>query len=212
MTGAPRILRAGLTGGIASGKSTVARHFGELGACVVDADELARQVSAPGGSAHDRIVARFGREILRDDGAIDRERLARRVFTDRVTREALNAIVHPEVRAEASRQIARCAEERTARVAVFDAALLVETGYYRELDRLVVLRCSAETQRRRLERRDRFCAEDAAARIAAQAPLDQKLAVADYVIDTDGDLELTRAQTKRVWQALLEDRDRLFGD
>jgi dephospho-CoA kinase len=211
MAEARSILRAGLTGGIASGKSTVARFFGDLGACVVDADEVARQVTAPAGSAHQAVVARFGRQILQPDGAIDREHLARLVFSDRVAREALNAIVHPEVRAEASRRIARCAAERRSRVAIFDAALLVETGYYRELDRLVVLRCSTKTQRRRLAQRDGLSAAEAEARISAQAPLDRKLAVADYVIDTDVTLEQTLAQTERVWDDLLRDFDRGFG-
>jgi dephospho-CoA kinase len=211
MSGARPILRAGLTGGIASGKSTVASFLGDLGAFVVDADELAREVMAPGGSAHERVVQRFGREILDAEGAVDRDRLARLVFTDRLQREALNALVHPEVRAEASRLITRCAEQECSPVAIFDAALLVETGYYRELDRLIVLRCSPATQQRRLEQRDGLAADEAAARIAAQAPLEQKLAVADYVIDTDTPLEQTRRQTEQVWADLLRDHERLPG-
>jgi dephospho-CoA kinase len=165
----------------------------------------------PGGSAYDRVVQRFGREILGTNGAIDRDRLARRVFSDRLQREALNALVHPEVRAEASRRIERCAEQDCSPVAIFDAALLVETGYYRELDRLIVLRCSPGTQQRRLEQRDGMATDEAAARIAAQAPLEQKLAVADYVIDTDSSLEETRQQTERVWAELLNDHERLSG-
>jgi dephospho-CoA kinase len=211
MAVARSILRAGLTGGIASGKSTVARFFDELGACVIDADDLARQVTAPGGSAHQRVVDRFGRETLQDDGSIDREALARLVFSDAAAREALNAIAHPAVRAEASRRMARCATERRSRVAIFDAALLVETGYYRELDQLVVLRCSPRTQQRRLEQRDGLSPKQAEARIAAQAPLERKLAVADHVIDTDVALEQTRAQTERVWMELLREYERRFG-
>jgi dephospho-CoA kinase len=211
MSEARPILRAGLTGGIASGKSTVAAFLGQLGAFVVDADELAHEVMEPGGSAYHRVVQRFGREILDANGAIDRDRLARRVFSDRLQREALNALVHPEVRAEASRRIERCAEQDCSPVAIFDAALLVETGYYRELDRLIVLRCSPETQQRRLEKRDGLATDEAAARIAAQAPLEQKLAVADYVIDTDSPLEETRQQTERVWAELLNDHERLSG-
>jgi dephospho-CoA kinase len=205
------MLRAGLTGGIASGKTTVAAFFAEQGAFVVDADELARLVMSPGGSAYARVVQRFGDGILAPGGLIDRAELAQRVFGDRIEREALNAIVHPEVRAEAARRFTLCAERGEASIGILDAALLVETGYYRELDRLIVLRCSVETQQRRLERRDRMPAGAARNRIAAQAPLESKLAVADYVIDTDVSLDETRRQVKRVYTALVRDHRNLFG-
>jgi dephospho-CoA kinase len=211
MGGPGSILRAGLTGGIASGKSTVAGFLARLGAFVIDADVVTRQVMAPGGPAYARVVERFGKEILDADGRIDRVRLARRVFGDGREREALNALVHPEVRAEAQARFDRCAADGAAKVGILDAALLVETGYYEQLDRLVVVRCSASTQRRRLARRDGLEITDADARIAAQAPLAQKLAVADYVIDNEGDLEKTRQQTEKVYTELLRDRERLYG-
>jgi dephospho-CoA kinase len=205
------MLRAGLTGGIASGKTTVAAFLVEMGAFVVDADEVTRMVMSPGGSAFERVVRRFGNGILTAEGQVDRAKLAQRVFGDRVEREALNAIVHPEVRAEAARRFALCAESGDAQIGVLDAALLVETGYYRELDRLIVLRCSVETQQRRLEHRERISTAAARERITAQAPLEQKLAVADYVIDTDVSLDETRRQAEEVYAALIRDHRELYG-
>jgi dephospho-CoA kinase len=203
------ILRAGLTGGIASGKSTVAGILAGLGAFVVDADELAARAMAPGGPTHAAILKRFGSSIGGSNGTIDRTRLGARVFTDPAELEALNAIVHPLVRSEVARLFALCAERGLARVAVLDAALLVETGFYRELDRLIVLSCSPETQRSRLQEGRGLNPEEADARIASQASLEQKLAVADYVIETDGPLEQTRSRTARVWESLLADYDSL---
>jgi len=211
MDGGRPILRAGLTGGIGAGKSTVAGMLAGLGAFVLDADDLARRAMDPGGAVHESVLRRFGQAIAGPGGAIDRPRLAARVFADPAELAALNAIVHPAVRKEADREFARCAEQDRFRVAVFDAALLVETGYYREFDRLIVVRCSLEIQRLRLEERGELAAGEAAARLAAQAPLEHKLAVADYVIDTDVALEETRRQTARVWSILLADHAAMFG-
>jgi dephospho-CoA kinase len=197
------MLKVGLTGGIASGKTTVAAMLADLGAFVVDADELTRLVTSPGGAAYDRLVERFGRAVLDADGRIDRPRLGRVVFADAEARRDLERIVHPEVRAEADRRIAACAERHGASIAVLDAALLVETGAHHDFDRLIVTRCSRETQLRRLTERDRMSTEEARARIDAQAPLEEKLAVADYVIDTDGPLDDTRARTESVYADLL---------
>jgi dephospho-CoA kinase len=199
------ILRVGLTGGIASGKTTVARMLAELGAFVLDGDALAHAVIEPGQPAYESVVARFGREILAADGRIDRARLGPIVFGDPRAREALNAIVHPAVLAAAERAIDDYTVKGHSPIAVFDAALLVETGAYRELDRLIVIRCSAEAQMHRLVARDGLAVGQAQARIEAQAPLAQKLAVADYVIDTDGTLRETRQQTEEVYAKLLLD-------
>jgi len=199
------VLRVGLTGGIASGKSTVAAAFAELGACAVDADRLAREVSAPGGAAHDAIVRRFGRSILLPDQSIDRAALARLVFSDAEARADLERIVHPEVRAEAERRFRRAEREAGCQVAVLDAALLVETGAWRGFDRLIVVHCPRSAQLERLRSRDGLSEADAEARIAAQAPLEPKLAVADYVIDTGGTPEQTRRQALAVWQRLLDE-------
>lgn len=207
----PRILTVGLTGGIASGKSTVGAVLAGLGAFVVDADRLAELVSAPGGTAHGALLARFGDGILDDVGQIDRAALGRLIFENDEARLALNAIVHPEIRREARRRFAECAAERRSRVGVFDAALLVETGAYRDFDRLLVVSCSVATQLRRLIRRTGLTREEAQARIDAQAPLDRKLALADYVIDTDAPLDRTRRRAEEVYRALLSDFERLYG-
>jgi len=205
------ILRVGLTGGIASGKTTVAHSLAELGAFALDADALAHAVMEPGAEAFGRVVERFGAEILDADGSIVRERLAQVVFHDQQARLALNEIVHPEVMGEADRRIRDYAPRGRSPIAVFDAALLVETGLYREFHRLIVARCSRETQLRRLLARDRLSTAEAEARIDSQSPLEQKLAVADYVIDTEGTLRETRKQAEGIYASLLCDFEREFG-
>jgi dephospho-CoA kinase len=205
------ILRVGLTGGIASGKTTVARILAELGAFVLDADAFARTAMEPGGRAYSRVVSRFGTDILDEDGRIVRPRLARIVFHDEESRKALNAIVHPEVIAEADRRIAEYAPHGVAPVSVFDAALLVESGLYRRFHRVIVVSCKRETQIRRLLARDGMSTEEAEARIDSQAPLEHKLEVADYVVDTESTLRETRRQTEDVYTSLVTDFEREFG-
>jgi len=206
------ILRTGLTGGIAAGKTTVANRFAELGAEVIRADEVAHRVVEPDGPAYAAVVARFGDGILGPDGRIERARLARIVFGDPVELSALNALVHPHVREESEQRMERCAREGRAWLVIYDAALLVETGYHRRLDRLVVVRCSPATQVRRLQQRDGMSEEHARARIRAQAPLEDKLDAADYVIDTEGTLEQTREQTDRVYGDLRRDFEQRVGE
>jgi dephospho-CoA kinase len=196
------ILEVGLTGGIASGKTTVGGFLQDLGAFVVDADRVARVVVEPGGSAYDEVLIRFGGGIVDAAGRIDRPALGTLVFGDDDARNDLNTIIHPHVRAEARRLFDECAREGRSRVAVFDAALLVETGAYRDYDRLVVVSCDESTQLRRLLARG-LDTPAARARIAAQFPLSRKIAVADHVIDTNGTLAQTRAQTDHLWSALL---------
>jgi dephospho-CoA kinase len=198
---APPILRVGLTGGIASGKSTVSRMLGALGAEIIDADAIAHQALEPGSPAHDRVVARFGRDVLDDHGRIDRKILGARVFADADARRALEAIVHPEVLRQASRRFDDAARSGR-RIAVFDAALLVESGFHERLDRLIVVRCSAASQIARLLERG-LSEDEARARIAAQAPLERKLTHADVVIDTDGKLDDTRRQVESAWRDLI---------
>jgi dephospho-CoA kinase len=211
MAGPPAILKVGLTGGIASGKSTVAAILRELGAFIVDADEVARQLMGRGEQAYREVVDRFGDRILDDGGAIDRSKLAEIVFHDVEARSDLNGIIHPRVRAEAARRIAECARMGESRLAIYDAALLVETGTDRDLHRLIVVRCREQTQVERLRLRGGMSAGQAAARIAAQAPLGEKLEAADYVVDTDGSLDETRRQTEWVHASLLRDFEIEFG-
>jgi dephospho-CoA kinase len=209
--GSPRILRAGLTGGIASGKTTVAGFLEERGAFRIDADRIAHALMEPGGAAFGPVVERFGPEILDSEGRIRRAALAATVFRDPAALEALNALVHPRVTEEIDRRILFYAEVGRAPVVVVDAALLVESGFYRGLHKLVVVRCSRESQLRRLLARGGLSPEEALARIESQAPLETKLAVADYVIDTDTTLDETRRAAERVYAALLADFERIFG-
>lgn len=183
------MLRVGLTGGLASGKSTVAGFFRELGAFHVDADAIAHALTAPGGGAHPQVVARFG--------TADRKAIAATVFGDARARADLNAIVHPLIREE----IARTLERERPEIALIDAALLVETGMHEAYDALVVVSCSPETQLARAVARG-MTEDQAKARIAAQAPLEDKVAQADFVIDTDTSLHDTRAQVRDVWETL----------
>jgi dephospho-CoA kinase len=193
------MLRVGLTGGLASGKSTVAGLFRTLGAFHVDADTIAHRLIAPGGRAHDAVVARFG--------TIDRKALAAVVFSDAKARADLNAIVHPRVREEIARAIAeRGAAPDPPPVALVDAALLVESGIHRDLDALIVVACAPATQIARATARGGLTEAEARARIAAQAPLDVKRAAADYVIDTDTSMDETERQVRAVWDALLARR------
>jgi dephospho-CoA kinase len=205
MPGDPAILRVGLTGGIASGKTTVCRILTELGATVIDADEIARDVVQRGGSAHARVVELFGAEILDDEGQIVRPRLAARVFGDARARRALEQIVHPEVLAEFERRVAAAADAGRRSVVVLDAALLVESGAHGRFDRLVVVRCGRPTQLRRLLARGGLSLEEAEMRMEAQAPLESKLRLADYVVDTEGTLRQTRTQTEALYAALVRD-------
>ena len=198
------MLRVGLTGGIASGKSTVAALFRELGAFHVDADRIAHDLLGAGGRARDEIAARFGGTVVAADGSIDRKKLAAVVFSDPRALADLNAIVHPKVREEIFRRLARQEEGLDpAPVAIVDAALLVEAGFHQDLDALVVVSCSPETQIARAVARG-MTEDEARARLAAQAPAETKLAEADYVIDNDGPLAETARRTREVWTALLD--------
>lgn len=191
----------GLTGGIASGKSTVARILRELGAPVIDADQLARQVVEPGTPALADVVARFGEDVLDDDGRLDRQKLGAIVFNDDEARAALNAIVHPRI-AEASQAAIAAHVAAGAKAVVYEAALLVENEAYGWMHALVVVSLPEDEQRRRLMARDDISADEADARLRSQLPLADKVAVADYVIDNSGTLEQTRRQTEQVWAAV----------
>jgi dephospho-CoA kinase len=210
VTGSPPILKVGLTGGVASGKSTVAAMLSEQGAFVVDADRLVHEITLPGRAEFDDVVSRFGSEILDNAGHIDRGRLGQIVFVDEEARRTLENIIHPGVRAETARRFEHAAREWNCRIGVFDAALLVETGAYRDFHRLIVVRCERETQIGRLRERNGLSRSNAELRLAAQAPLEPKLAVADYVIDTEGSRLETREQTARIYAQLQSDFDREF--
>jgi dephospho-CoA kinase len=188
----------GLTGGIASGKSSVAKTFAELGAQIVDADQVAREVVEPGQPAYDDIVAAFGREILLPEGGIDRKKLGGIIFGDPEKRKILNQITHPRIAARTQEKLMALGAAG-AKVALYEAALLVENGVHRGLGGLIVVYCNEEEQIARMMRRDGFSREEAVNRVRAQAPLSDKLAVATWVIDTNGPIEETRKHVERVW-------------
>ena len=196
------VIVIGLTGGIASGKSTVAAMLRELGAPIVDADMLAREVVEPGTPALAEIAARFGSDMVDDEGRLDRKRLGERVFSDPAARAALNAITHPRI-AEASR--ARMGELSAGGEAVvlYEAALLVENQIHRGLDGLIVVAAPEEVQIERVCRRDQIDPDAARARLTAQLPLAAKIAAADWVIENGGSLDQTRGQVERVWREIL---------
>ena len=205
------MLRAGLTGGIASGKSTVAGFLAELGAFVQDGDRIAHEVMEPGGPAYEAVVERFGRDVLDEDGSISRPRLGAVVFADDDARADLNALVHPEVRREAERRLQAYLAHGRAVVVVLEAALLVETGAYRDHHTLIVVKCGPEAQVQRMVARG-MSLDDARARLDAQAPLADKLALARYVIDTETSMRITREQTRQVYESMLQEFERKFGD
>lgn len=190
------MLRVGLTGGIGSGKSEVARRLGGYGAVIVDADLLAREVVAPGTPGLAAVVAAFGPEVLGPDDGLDRARLGSRVFADEAARERLNAIVHPLVRAETERRFAAAPPDA---VVVNDVPLLVEAGLAASYDVVVVVAVSPSTQLDRLVRLRGMPEADARARISAQAPLAEKVAVATHVIDNDGPVEELDKAVARLW-------------
>jgi len=196
------MLKVGLTGGICSGKSTVADMLEELGCRVLRLDPLAHELLAPGQPAYQEVVAAFGREILAPDGSIERQKLAQLVFADRKQLDRLNAIVHPRVIARVEAQLAELAAALPAGIVVVEAALLVESGYYRQLDKLIVTWCTLEQQLERLMARTGLSRTEAAARIAAQLSTEEKRRYADYEIDCSGALERTRAQVEEVWAQL----------
>jgi dephospho-CoA kinase len=191
----------GLTGGIASGKSTVARILRELGAPVVDADELARRVVEPGQPAFDDIVREFGAGVLAEGGTLDRKRLADIVFADADKRKRLQQITHPRI-AQMSQAETATHAARGAPVVVYEAALLVENGLQRILDGVIVVSATPEQQLARAVARDGMTEEAARARIGSQLPLADKLAVATHVIDNSGTPEDTRRQVEALWREL----------
>jgi len=200
-----RPLRIGLTGGIGSGKSMVAQRLRDLGAAVVDADAIAREVTAPGGPAYAAIVRAFGQSVLCCDGSLDRKALAARVFADEAARRQLNALTHPHIRQRMAEEGARLAATPGVGVVVFDIPLLLETtdGSDLGLEGVVVVTAADAVRIARLTARDGLTPRDARQLLDAQMPLAQKVARADWVIDNNGSAEQTREQVVKLWEALL---------
>jgi dephospho-CoA kinase len=192
-------MRVALTGGIASGKSTVARLLADLGALVIDADQLAREVVEPGTPGLERVVERFGREVLTQDGHLDRPAVAAIVFKDVQARKDLEAIVHPLVH-EAGAQ--READAEPGRLVVHDIPLLAESGRADRFDAVIVVDTPAETQVARMVEDRGWTREDAESRIAAQATREQRRSLATHVIDNSGSLEDLEARVREVYAEL----------
>jgi len=197
-------LTVGLTGGIACGKSTIREMFAKLGAITIDADKLVAALYRPGAAGHDALVRTYGREILRPDGEIDRERLAAIAFRSAEDAQKLNHLIHPLVLDEADRRVAGIAEG----IVIVEATLLIEAGAVRRYDKLVVVDVDPETQIARGVARG-MSKEELTRRIANQLPREERLRQADYVIDNRGDLAEAERRTREVYRRLLEDLARL---
>lgn len=192
----------GLTGGIASGKSTVSVMFRELGAQIIDADQVAREVVEPGTPALEEIARRFP-GVVDAAGRLDRAALGARVFSDATERRALEVIVHPRIRDEVARRTEALARAGI-QVLLYDAALLIENGLHRGMNGVILVSAPEAVQRARLAARDGLDDAAISARLAAQLPLADKRAHATWVVDNGGTLDETRAQVRRIWEEIRE--------
>ena len=197
------MLRVGLTGGLASGKTFVGRALADLGCYLIEADKLGHQVMMPGAEAYDGIVREFGPTVLDAEGRISRRKLSGIVWNNPERLEKLNSLVHPPVREREESRMADIARTDPNAIVVVEAAILVETGRYKDFDRLIVVTCSSGQQMERALERGSYNKEEILARLSRQLPLEQKLRVADYVVDTSGTKEATLEQVRRVYAALL---------
>jgi dephospho-CoA kinase len=196
------MLRAGLTGSIGVGKSFVAGVLAALGCHVLDADETARQAVAPGSAGLAALVVAFGKEILHEDGTLDRQGLGTLVFTDAKKRELLNSLLHPQIIALQDEQLSRWEKEDPRGIAIVDAALMIESGGYNRFDKLIVVHCLPEVQLARVMVRNSLSREDAQKRIDSQMPQEEKKGFADFLIDSSDGFEATRRHTEEVYAAL----------
>jgi dephospho-CoA kinase len=196
------MLRVGLTGSIAVGKSHVVSLLKELGCHVIDADQTARDVVAPGTEGLKRVVEEFGEDVLKADGQLDRTRLGAIIFGDKEKRERLNQILHPLIISEQDAEMRAFEAEDPEGIGIIDAALMIESGGYRRFDHLIVVHCRPEIQIERLMRRNNLSRAEAEQRISAQMPQQEKMRYADFLIDTSEDYETTRHRTLEIFQKL----------
>lgn len=201
------MLKVGLTGSIAVGKTFVCDVFRQLGCYVLDADIVARDVVAPGTPGLKRIVEEFGSDVLDPEGGLDRARMATIVFADEDKRLQLNSIIHPLVFEVQDRWLSERAEEDPAGIAIVDAALMIESGGYKRFDQLIVVWCEPEIQLQRLIERNRLPEAAARTRIASQMPQSEKKRFADHLIDTSKGFEETRRQVVDVFEKLKHSLD-----
>ena len=202
------MLRVGLTGSIAVGKSFVASVFAELGCHVLDADQTAREVVEPGSPGLEAVAAAFGREMLNTDGTLNRQRLGALVFADEEKRRQLNQLLHPFIIARQDEILREWESADPDGIGIVDAALMIESGGYKRFDKLIVVHCRPEVQLERLMLRNGLTREEAQRRIEAQMPQEEKQRFADYLIDTSDGYELARARTLEVYQQLRQLADK----
>ncbi len=200
------MLKVGLTGSIAVGKSFVLGVLAELGCRVLNADVTAREVVAPESPGLRAAVDAFGKEILLPDGGLDRAKLGSLIFADEQKRLRLNSILHPFIIAKQDEQMRKWESEDPTGIAVIDAALMIESGGYRRFDKLIVVHCRPEVQLLRLMSRDGLDREQAEQRITAQMPQEEKKKFADFLIDTSDGFESAREQTEAVFRELTKSR------
>lgn len=189
----------GLTGGIASGKSTVSSFFRQKGAVVLDADQIARELSEPGGELHAEYVRHFGAEVLQNDGTLDRRRIGQIVFSDPQQKQWLDTVSHPAIRGELLRQLAQKQNEKQ-RLILLDIPLLFESGWDKMADKTCLVYVNETIQLQRLMKRNGYTRREAQDRIAAQMPLEEKKKRADYLIDNNGSLTDTIRQAEALWR------------
>ena len=200
------MLRVGLTGGIASGKSTVCNWLAEHGFNVIDADRVAHGLIRKGQPCFDPVVAAFGTRILDAAGEIDRNRLGELVFSDPARLQELNALVHPEVIGRILEQLDRLEQSHPPSKVVVDASLMIESGFHKQFKHLIVVSCGIDQQLQRLMARNRLSRAQALQRIGLQWPLQAKLPLATVVIDNSGTLEQTRHQVDRLLETLAAEK------
>ncbi|HVG38380.1 MAG TPA: dephospho-CoA kinase [Pyrinomonadaceae bacterium] len=196
------MLFVGLTGSIAVGKSFVTGVFAELGAKIIDADQVARAVVEPGTPGLRAVVEAFGPEVLHADGTLDRRRLGDIVFHHEERRVLLNSLLHPYIFAAQDEEMKKLARMEPNGICLVDAALMIETGSYRRFDKLIVVFCQPELQIERLIKRDHLTAEEARRRIATQMPQEEKKRYADFLIDTSAGFDATRREVTNVYRQL----------
>jgi len=196
------MLIVGLTGGVASGKTTVSRVLKEEGAYIIDADQMARELVRPLTPAWKKLVKAFGKDILREDGSIHRKKLADKVYADLGQRKLLNQILHPRIRKEMERRAKEIGQKDPEAVVVIDAPLLVELGDHRKMDKLVVVTSTRTQQIERLKERDGISPEQALRIFSSQMTVEDKVKLADFVIRNEGSFQETKKKTREVFQEL----------
>jgi dephospho-CoA kinase len=199
------VLVAALTGGIATGKSVVARILGQKGCYIQNADLIAHELMSPGGEVWKELVGHFGQAILKENREIDRQKLGGIIFRDQAERDYLNRLTHPRILEKVRQTIRELEQKGGYDIYITEAALVIEAGFHKFYDRLILTHCRLEVQVERLCRRDGISPEQALQKIKAQGPVEDKIPLAHYLIDTSGSLEETIEQTEQVYLNLHQD-------